>query len=154
MQWHLSSRVAQLGRLLAVRGVALFFLVLAAPALAAALSVNDEKRVRAVVQAQLDAFAADDADKAFSYAAPNIRQLLVSAGTFMAMVRAQYPVVYRPATVAFLKPKGRGGEVVQIVQMTDADGVHWLVIYSLQRQKNNLWRITGCAVTGSNARMA
>ena len=54
--------------------VAAFLLATAAsPARSEPVSPVDTKAVRAVVEAQLDAFAADDAKKAFSYAAPSIR---------------------------------------------------------------------------------
>lgn len=137
---------------------ALLLLVFSAAAWAATFTPADEKDVREVVQAQLAAFAADDAEKAFSYAAPNIRQSFASAGHFMAMVRGNYAVVYRPASVAFLKLESlsadnKNTEVVQRVQMTDANDVPWLAVYSLQRQKDKHWRITGCIVTSNTARM-
>ncbi|BDT66771.1 hypothetical protein os1_09350 [Comamonadaceae bacterium OS-1] len=135
-------------------GTALAALLLSLSALAAPLSTQEAKNVRSVIQAQLAAFAADDAAKAFSYAAPNVRKSLVSAEHFMAMVRGQYAVVYRPASVAFMKPERDGDLVVQPVQMSDAEGVAWLTIYTLQQQKNKQWRITGCFVQGTNGRMA
>ncbi len=117
------------------------------------LTATDEKNVQAVVQAQLQAFAQDDAVKAFSYAAPNLQQALGSPSSFMAMVRQNYPVVYRPASVAFLKTEGSDDDVVQRVQMIDASGNSWLAVYSLQRQKNKSWRITGCSVVDNRGRM-
>jgi hypothetical protein len=128
-------------------------LTLLAPAQAARFTVADEKTVREVVQGQLDALARDDADKAFSYAAPNVRKAVGTASDFLAMVRDGYPVVYRPASVAFLKPEGQGDQVIQRVHMLDADGESWLAIYSLQRQTNKTWRITGCAVVKNKGRM-
>lgn len=121
---------------------------------AAPLSSTDEKSVRTVVQGQLAAFANDDANKAFSYAAPNVREAVGTAAGFMSMVRNAYPVVYRPASVAFLKPEGKDDKAIQRVQMTDASGDSWLAIYSLQRQKNKAWRITGCVVVANKGRMA
>ncbi|HEY3049781.1 MAG TPA: DUF4864 domain-containing protein [Polaromonas sp.] len=129
-------------------------LALHAGASAAPLSPSDEKSVRSVVQAQLAAFAKDDAHKAFSYAAPNVREAVGTAASFMAMVRSSYPMVYRPASVAFLKPEGKDDKAILRVQMTDASGDSWLAIYSLQRQKNKAWRITGCAVVENKGRMA
>lgn len=142
--------------LLLWRGLAtaLAALLLSVSALAAPLSTQDVKNVREVIQAQLAAFASDDAAKAFSYAAPNLRKSVASAEHFMAMVRGQYAVVYRPASVAFLQPERDGDLVVQPVQMSDAAGVAWLTVYTLQRQKNKQWRITGCFVQGTNGRMA
>lgn len=133
---------------------ALAALLLSVSALATPLSTQEVKNVREVIQAQLAAFAADDAAKAFSYAAPNVRKSVASAEHFMAMVRGQYAVVYRPASVAFMKPERDGDMVVQPVQMSDAEGVAWLAVYTLQRQKNKQWRITGCFVQGTNGRMA
>jgi hypothetical protein len=121
---------------------------------AASLAPKDEKSVRSVVEGQLAAFAADDAAKAFSYAAPNVRKSMVSAKNFMAMVRENYAVVYRPAAVAFFKPEAIADGVVQAVQLTDDDDVQWMAFYTLQRQKNKLWRITGCVVRSATGRMA
>ena len=124
------------------------------PAHAEALSAKDEKAVQTVVQSQLAAFAKDDADKAFSYAAPELRKTIGSSAAFMAMVKNSYPVVYRPASVAFLKAEGSGDGVVQRVQMLDASGTSYLAVYSLQRQKDKTWRISGCAVVENKGRMA
>lgn len=121
---------------------------------AAPLTAADQKRVRSVVEGQLAAFSRDDANKAFSYAAPNIRETVGSAASFMTMVRRDYPMVYRPASVAFLKAEGKDDEVIQRVQMTDAVGNSWLALYSLERQKDKSWRITGCTVVQNKGRMA
>ncbi len=118
---------------------------------AATLRAADEKAVITVVQSQLAAFAADDAQKAFSFAAPAIQKMFETAPNFLAMVRQQYPVVYRPASTVFLKPETRDGQVVLRVQLTDADGRAWLAAYSLQ-QVNRQWRIAGCVVVVNEAR--
>jgi hypothetical protein len=153
MTKHLHPLMAHVRGLLALAGAALALLLIAAPAHADALAAADEKNVRDVVQSQLAAFAKDDADKAFSFAAPNVRQAVGSAAGFMAMVRRDYPVVYRPASVAFLKPEGKGNQAIQRVHMTDTAGEAWMAVYSLERQKNKAWRITGCAVVENRGRM-
>ena len=63
---------------------------------------GDARGVREVIQAQFDAFAADDAKRAFSYATPQLREAFGSADRFIEVVRSAYPVVYRHATVGFL----------------------------------------------------
>jgi Domain of unknown function (DUF4864) len=158
MSYQLYTLVKGAARMSYITAIALILWCLSVTALAAPLTATDEKDVRGVVQAQLAAFAVDDAEKAFSFAAPNIRKSFASASHFMAMVRGNYAVVYRPASVAFLKLESLGAdnksaEVVQRVQMTDANDVPWLAVYSLQRQKNKLWRITGCIVTSNTGRM-
>jgi Domain of unknown function (DUF4864) len=110
-------------------------------------------RRAAVVQGQLDALAKDDAAKAFSFAAPNVREAFRTAPRFLDMVQRGYPVVYRPASVAFLKVEGKDRLAFQRVQMTDQAGEPWLATYSLERQKNGQWRITGCSVVENRGRM-
>ena len=124
------------------------------PVHASALSAKDEKAVQAVVRSQLAAFAVDDASKAFSYAAPELRKAIGSPAAFLAMVKNSYPVVYRPASVAFLKAEGLGDEAVQKLQILDASGTSYLAVYNLQRQKDKTWRISGCAVVENKGRMA
>jgi hypothetical protein len=121
--------------------------MLALPASAGGLSQKDEKQIVRVVQAQLNAFAQDDAAKAFSYSAPNIQQLMGNAENFIEMVRTRYQVVYRPISTAYMRPSGDAGEAVMKVQMTDADGDPWIATYLLQKQRNKSWRIAGCVVT-------
>jgi hypothetical protein len=127
-----------------------------APALA--LSEADEQAAADVVRAQLAAFAADDAEKAFSYAAPSIRSTFGTAAYFLAMVRGHYPMVYRPTSIAFLKPDKREqlpkeAALLLKVHLTDRQDKPWVAVYQLQRQKNKSWRIAGCTVVGNDGRM-
>ena len=124
------------------------------PAQASSLTPADSRAVRGVVEAQLAAFAKDDAVKAFSFAAPNVRETFGTATNFMSMVRSGYPVVYRPASVTFLTAQLRDKQVVQRVQMNDADGEAWLAVYTLEKQKNKVWRITGCLVVENKGSVA
>ncbi len=121
---------------------------------AESLVAADAKAVREVIEAQLTAFAKDDAVKAFSFAAPNIRKSFGTAINFMSMVRSGYPVVYRPASVTFLKTEGQDRQALQRVQMNDANGGAWLATYTLTKQKNNTWRITGCVLADNKGGVA
>jgi hypothetical protein len=112
----------------------------------AAVSVEDAQAVQVTVRAQLAAFAAEDAERAFSYAAPNIRALFQTPENFMAMVRQAYPVVYRPVDLRFLTPKSLDAAVVQPVHMRDAGGLSWLAMYTLQRQADGGWLISSCVL--------
>ena len=127
---------------------------LAVPGYAQTLPAADAAQVRSVVQSQLAAFAKDDAEKAFSFAAPNIRKTFGSAATFMAMVQRSYPVVYRPVSSAFLTVQGSGNQAIQRVQMQDTQGDAYLATYTLERQKNKTWRITGCQVMANKGQTA
>lgn len=125
---------------------------LAIAAQTAAPADSEALRVRSVIEGQLEAFAADDAERAFSFAAPTIRQMFGTAERFMAMVQAGYPVVYRPASVVFLQPQASGGALLQAVRMTDAAGAVWLVLYQMQRQADGSWRIAGVELRPTRVR--
>ncbi len=116
------------------------------PALAADVADADVRAVRAVVEAQLAAFAADDAERAFSYASEGLRERFAQAGAFMAMVRTGYPMVIKPAAVSWFVPTEQDGVVVQKVHLRDAAGANWLAVYQLQREAAAGWKIAGCAV--------
>ena len=112
----------------------------------------DAKAARALIEAQLAAFARDDANKAFSFAAPAIQTMFATPERFLAMVREQYPVVYRPAAVSFLQPEWIDGQLIQRMQMADAAGAPWIVVYQLERQADRSWRIAGCVAARAQGR--
>ena len=108
------------------------------------LSGPEAAAVREVIEAQLDAFRRDDAQRAFSFAAPRIREQFGSAESFMQMVRKSYPVVYRPHSVKFETFKVIDDQVFQPVRMFDAEGQAWIALYAMERQPDGSWRIDGC----------
>ena len=112
----------------------------------AQLTEKSAQAIKETVQAQLAAFAADDADLAFSYAAPAIRDMFQTPAKFMAMVQQTYPVVYRPATVLFMAAKDLDSALVQPVRMWDQGGNSWLATYRLERQTDGRWLINGCVL--------
>jgi len=126
---------------------ALLFAALLAPLLALGQEVapQDARAVRQVIEAQIDAFKHDDAERAFSYATRGIRETFGSAENFMEMVRTHYGAVYRPRTVAFDAPVSFGdNDLVQPVRFTDASGRNWLALYPMQRGADGVWRTNGC----------
>lgn len=123
------------------------------PARAQPVATADARAARTIVSAQLEAFASDDAKRAFSYAAPSIRAMFGTPERFIAMVRAGYPVVYRAAGVTFLIPLRVEGDLVQGVHLTDAAGGLWLATYRLERQPDGTWRIAGCDVQPATGKM-
>jgi len=134
-------------RLLGAVVLATGLLLVAWPARAAPLAAQDASAVRAVVDAQLRAMAAGDAERAFSYAAPSIRAQFGDAQRFMAMVAGSYPMVIRPASTVFFQPTlDADGDVLQVVQLRDTAGKLWRASYLLARQPGNAWRIAGCVV--------
>lgn len=101
-------------------------------------------QARTVIEAQLEAFAKDDAQRAYSYAAPGLQAQFGTPENFMEMVRETYAPVYRPAAVKFLDPQTSDDRVLQPVSISDQDGKAWIAVYSLVRIADTGWRIIGC----------
>ncbi|MGE3245405.1 MAG: DUF4864 domain-containing protein, partial [Beijerinckiaceae bacterium] len=125
---------------------AILLLALLAPAAATAQQGADPA-IREVIESQLQAFRADDMERAYSYAAPNIRQLFPDPGLFMAMVIQGYPQVYRAQRYEFVgaepMPDGRIG---QLVAIRGPDGSDWLAFYTMERQADGSWKIAACQI--------
>ena len=119
---------------------------------AAELPEAQAKAVRAVIEAQLEAFAADDAERAFSYAAPSIHQMFETAPQFMAMVQGRYSMLVKPESVVFLLPSSVRGSVIQEVLLRDSGGRLWRAAYRLEPIADGAWRINACVVASDDGK--
>jgi Domain of unknown function (DUF4864) len=117
-------------------------LSLSAPAFAA----DDTADAQSVIRAQEQAFGQDDAAAAYSYAAPEIKQIFPEASIFMSMVRNGYAPVYRHRSFEFGEAQAADGRIAQRVHIIDADGEGWEALYTLERQPDGSLKITGCSL--------
>lgn len=124
------------------------------PAEAPRFSAAEIRALRSTVQAQLTALAAGDAARAYGYASDAIQRQFGDADRFMAMVLTAYPMLVRPASVAFLLPERAAGNVVQSVQLRDRAGKAWLAAYGMEAQSDSGWRIAGCVVVADSQRLS
>ena len=108
------------------------------------LTADDEAEIRRIISAQIAAFGSDDAERAFSYAAPRIASQFGSPERFLRMVREHYDPVYRPREVAFREIDERGQLPTQIVLVVDQQGQAHIALYPMERQDDGTWRIAGC----------
>ncbi len=122
--------------------VASLALLLLDPAPARAAEPADS--IRAVIEAQLRAFRADDGAAAFALASPDIQRLFGDPDRFMAMVRSGYQAVYRPRSHEFRDLAPEGDRLVQRVLLVGPDGVPVVAAYLMERQPDGSWRIDGC----------
>lgn len=113
-----------------------------------AAAVDDIATARAVITAQTDALARDDAATAYSYAAPVIQILFPRADIFVAMVRNKYAPVYRHKSFEFGAVRESGGRIQQDVHIVDVDGVPWEALYTLEPQADGSLKIVGCVLKG------
>jgi hypothetical protein len=131
--------------LLAIFFFAMFILPLPA------LEDSERAAIRAIIAEQWDAFKSDDAERAFSYASPGIRHIFGDAETFMAMVRKGYNPVYHPHEPQFGPLSEAENGLTQSVTVVDDDGNVWTAFYTMERQADGSWRISGCRLTRSPA---
>lgn len=105
------------------------------------------KQFREVIEAQLTAFARDDARGAFAYASPPTQAIFGSPERFMSMVRESYPAIYRPQAVAFSsRIRTPGGGHAQPVSLIGPDGLGVVAMYRMEEQPDGSWRIAGVQV--------
>lgn len=96
--------------------------------------------VQAVIASQVEAFAADDLETAFSFASPEIRRMFGNPDQFGQMVQQGFPMVWRPSDYVFHRLRREAGWFYQTVLFTDAAGRrHWLV-YQLS-DRDDGWHI-------------
>lgn len=96
--------------------------------------------ITGTIDAQIEAFQADDFERAFSFATPRLQRLFQSPQNFRRMVTTQYPMVWRPADVRYLEQREYDGSVFQKVQITDVKGVTHLLLYQMIETDRG-WRI-------------
>lgn len=123
----------------------------AAQARSEELAATGQGAIRAVIEAQLQAFRDDDGGRAYGFAAPAIQRIFPTHEMFMAMVRTGYPPVYRAAEVEFRDieplPEGRW---LQHVLIVGADGQVVLALYTMELQPDGTWKIAGCRIVATD----
>lgn len=132
----------------------LFFLLLLAATAASAVEDADRDAVRGTIERQIEAFRRDDGEAAYAFAAPGIRQLFPTVERFMSMVREGYRPVYRPRSVAFGATEATAeGGLRQSVEIRDEDGMDWVALYTLEKDADGAWKITGCVLLKAPGRV-
>ncbi len=121
-----------------------------APALVAQ-ERGESGAIRDVITRQLDAFLADDAARAYSFASPDIQSLFPGEERFMGMVRQGYPPVYRPRSREFGDLRETPLGLVQEVTLIDANGQAWLALYTMEQQADGSWKIDGVRLVRQDA---
>lgn len=112
-------------------------------------SAEDTVAIRAVISEQLAALRRDDADAAFAFAAPGIREQFRSARAFMTMVREGYGLLMSARSERFLDAAVIGALTLQPLELVGTDGSVVLAIYTMERQPDGRWRISGCELAPS-----
>ncbi len=123
--------------------------LMVSPALAGETEV---KAAQNTIESQIDAFLAGDNDTAYSFAAPGIKRLFPTLDQFMAMVTSGYQPVWHPRSFAFGQAEEPSADsIVQHVLLVGPDGKDYEAVYTLERQPDGVFRITGVSLRGTKA---
>lgn len=113
-----------------------------------------DQNIRATIEAQIDAFRAQDDVAAFGFASPDLRAQFVAPNRFMAMVRAHYRPVFTAQQFNFTGRARAISQTPQIrlqdVYLVDDRGTSHKARYMMQKQPDGSWKIAGCQLLASN----
>lgn len=119
------------------------FLLLVPAQAAADVTDADRSAFQSIITSQIEAFQRDDAATAFGFAAPSIKSIFRTPDVFIQMVKRGYMPVYRPRSYSFGSVTDETGGPTQRVSIVGPDGTLWLALYSMQRQPDGTWKISG-----------
>ena len=129
------------------RSVVIATMLLAGAALVQAdesVAPADAAAIQQVIQGQMNAFKVDDWNAAFAYASPGIQTKFENAQVFSQLVTQAYQPVYRPRGVEFRAVKASEFGPTQEVFVVGPDGLSYLAYYTMEKQADGTWRISGC----------
>ena len=125
--------------------------ILCAASLISTVSARAEDPIdttRTMIEEQIKAFLNDDAETAYSFAAPGIKAIYPDKNLFFAMVKKSYEPVYHPGNYAFGRSKSvdDGAMIYQEVLISGRDGKDWTAIYQMARQPDGQYKINGVQI--------
>jgi len=133
---------------------------LASPARAAATTADsvladaEWRAIKGTISEQLAALKAGDAGKAFVHASPSIRQQFGTAPNFLTMVRTAYGALIEARYTEFLEGALIEGQVIQPLRLVAPDNSVQVALYTMQKQPDGRWKISGCVLAPSTVQAA
>ena len=131
--------------------IALAAALMAPPAATPAAAQSSEALSHSAIAGQIEAFRAQDGERAYSYAAPGVKRFFRSPGAFMTMVQRGYKPVYAPRDYSFGRFGERNGQVFQEVLITGPEGKEWAALYTLEAQDDGSMLITSVRLVRARA---
>jgi len=113
--------------------------------LSSSLAVAEDMQnteIENVIGDQITAFQADDFERAFEFASPNIKGIFGTPERFGRMVQNGFPMVWRPSSVRYLELREIAGRLYQKVVVEDGDGQYHVLDYEMLETADG-WQING-----------
>jgi len=98
-----------------------------------------------IIESQIQAFLDENAELAYSFAAPLIKMKFNNPLEFMSMVKNYYEPVYNPKQFYFIDARYFEGAIYHQLQVISQQDESFLATYSLIQDEGK-WKISGCAV--------
>ena len=118
----------------------------------AAFAGSPDTPAQTAIDGQIRAFLADREADAYAFAAPNVRTYFPTVESFMGMVKSGYTPVHRPQNWEFGRTQETStGAVAQEVLITDMTGKNWAALYTVEKQPDGNWKITGVSLKKTDA---
>jgi len=121
---------------------------------ASTLPAAEWKAIKKVIVEQRAALVAGDAARAFTHAAPGIRAQFGSPENFLAMVRTAYVPLVTARYTEFLEGAVIDGNVIQPLRLVAPDNTVQVALYTMEKQKDGRWKISGCVLAPSTVQAA
>lgn len=106
---------------------------------------KDFDETQFIIESQIQAFLDENAELAYSYAAPLIKMKFNNPLEFMSMVKNYYEPVYNPKQFYFIDARYFEGAIYHQLQVISQQDESFLATYSLIKDGGK-WKISGCAV--------
>ena len=106
---------------------------------------KDFDETQFIIESQIQAFLDENAELAYSYAAPLIKMKFNNPLEFMSMVKNYYEPVYNPKQFYFIDARYFEGAIYHQLQVVSQQDESFLATYSLIQDEGK-WKISGCAV--------
>lgn len=120
----------------------------------ATLSTREWMAIRRTIDDQRKALKSGDAKKAFSFASRGIREQFETPEQFMAMVCNGYGALLAARYTEFLEGAVIDGAVIQPLRLVAPDNSVLVALYTMEKQKDGRWRISGCVLAPSTVQAA
>lgn len=98
--------------------------------------------IQETILRQIEAFANNDGEQAWSYASEGIKRRFGSSEVFVNMVREVYPAVHQATAIEFTERVPHGAFEIQVVRLQGPDGKRWDAYYRMVMTEGD-WKIAG-----------
>ncbi len=106
------------------------------------LASDKDADIRDTILRQIEAFANNDQEQAWSYASEGIKRRFGSSQVFIDMVREAYPAVHSATAIEFTERVPHGAFEIQVVRLQGPEGKRWDAYYRMVLT-DGVWKVAG-----------